>query len=76
MATRRYDGLAIDCDADECFEVFSDTASISLANLRKAARRDGWMIGDGDPGDRDLCPHCFETEQDRLYSGPCQDEGD
>jgi hypothetical protein len=73
---RRFEGIAIDCDNPECMEVYSDTVSISLANLRKAARRDGWMIGDDDPGDRDLCPHCFEAEQDRLYDNPPQDEGD
>jgi len=75
MSLRHYDGLAIDCDAGDCDEVFSDTASISLRNLRRAARRAGWSITSDDYG-CDLCPSCLDKAREQLHMGPPQDEGD
>ena len=62
------------CDADDCLASFGVPGS--LATVRKTARENGWMIGDGEPWSRDLCPACFEAEQDHLYDNPPQDEGD
>jgi hypothetical protein len=76
VSLRRYDGLAIDCDEPDCLEVFSDSVSISLANLRKAARRAGWSITSDDYG-CDLCPTHLDRAREQLHVGlPCQDEGD
>ena len=75
MALRHYDGLAIDCDGDDCGESITDTCSISLDHLRRYARRQGWSITSDDHG-CDLCPTCKDKAQDAICNGPPQVEGD
>jgi hypothetical protein len=54
---RHYQGLAIDCDSDDCLNNFTDSCTISLDWLTKAARAAGWHIATGE-GERDLCSGC------------------
>ena len=54
--------MVVDCDG--CDAVYADVVPMTSDGIRICARRDGWLIIDGEDRVEDLCPTCASEEID------------